>query len=483
MNAKITSSLWKIFMTLVLISSVTGCADVDVELDNTVSAIERSIRVIQAESTAWREELPLLETQLLGFESKAAGDVKVVISDSYNMVSNLTKDSIKFANSGALDVIFKSGVEFRCNTDFIKSVASEQLQTLVDDLKFWKENRKHKDIKRIHKICQINPAILSLYPANSTWLLDGSKMFHRNVISLFGYNFNHQMLPKLAMIDNQGKPIKDLQLLPAYITQYQIDLDFSAVDFDGFVPGSRLVFIWPDQEESNTISLVAMKGAVVSLSNPRSDPVEPVAINDNVTFYVTVSNSGDMPSGSLVIQAQPDPLDTNVVTVTIVDPIKPSTSRDIPLPVYQYKNAGEKKGTISLVGIHNINFTVNVLQPPPSTYQYRISVRTWDQKYAGAPKQAHVYITIYGDKGQTDEAGTEIKGTFTRGKVDTKFIANKDFGNVRYVKIRYDDNKENDAWHLDYVEIWNVTTDTSVWKYRCDLWFGHQNEYERKCGP
>ena len=125
--------------------------------------------------------------------------------------------------------------------------------------------------------------------------------------------------------------------------------------------------------------------------------------------------------------------------------------------------------------------TVAISQPPPTLiFDYKIELRTWDEKSAPAAADGHVWVTLVGSKRSTSE--TEVKGTFRRDEVEAKIITNEDIGDFRYVKIRYDDGKYDNAWHLDWINLTNLTKGQKLLDYhRCDQWYGNQNPLEKKC--
>jgi len=124
--------------------------------------------------------------------------------------------------------------------------------------------------------------------------------------------------------------------------------------------------------------------------------------------------------------------------------------------------------------------TVAINHPPPTlVFDYKIELRTWDQEAAPAAADGHVWVTLVGTKRSTDE--TEILGNFRRGDIEARVITSKDIGDFRYVKIRYDDGKDNNAWHLDWIRVTNLTTNQQLFGSRCDQWYGHQGPLEGQC--
>src|SRR5262249_25030745 len=273
--------------------------------------------------------------QLSNLESQANADVKGVIGDTRNQVQDLVNDSIKFANINAQEIIAKTGVEFRCNANFTMNGVTARLQYLIDDLKFWKLNKRHIDKKPVHAICQILGENLALYPqAGGTFGIDSSKLLAPNIVEVFGYNFRGDALPRLDLVAANGNVLRSVNVIPAYVTQYQLAVDFATETFAGVAPGSRVVFRWPDQTEPNTINLTLVAPARLKILNAVFTPASPIANKDQVSLSVTVTNTGNMPSGAFTINWTPQ--GGGVKSVNQL-PLQAGESRNISFPPYLFQ--------------------------------------------------------------------------------------------------------------------------------------------------
>ncbi|XP_031425771.2 lipoxygenase homology domain-containing protein 1 [Clupea harengus] len=114
------------------------------------------------------------------------------------------------------------------------------------------------------------------------------------------------------------------------------------------------------------------------------------------------------------------------------------------------------------------------------THEYKVSVRTGDMYGAGT--DANVFLTLYGDLGDTGERrlrkseGNSNK--FERGAVDKFTIEAVDLGLVFKVKIRHDNSMMGADWYLDQVEVVDMETD-EVYMFLCERWLSKKKEDRR----
>ncbi|XP_058493118.1 lipoxygenase homology domain-containing protein 1 [Solea solea] len=111
------------------------------------------------------------------------------------------------------------------------------------------------------------------------------------------------------------------------------------------------------------------------------------------------------------------------------------------------------------------------------THSYKVSVRTGDMYGAGT--DANVFLTIYGDLGDTGErklAKSESnKNKFERGAVDKFSIEAVDLGQVFKIHIRHDNSMMGPDWNLDQVEVLDVDTE-EVYMFLCERWLSKKKE-------
>ncbi|XP_019909049.2 lipoxygenase homology domain-containing protein 1 isoform X3 [Esox lucius] len=114
------------------------------------------------------------------------------------------------------------------------------------------------------------------------------------------------------------------------------------------------------------------------------------------------------------------------------------------------------------------------------THTYKVSVMTGDVYNAGT--DANVFLTIYGDLGDTGERKLSKSETnsnkFERGAVDQFVIEAVDLGQVFKIKIRHDNSMLSADWYLDQVEIVDEDSE-EVFLFLCERWLSRKREDRR----
>ncbi|CAL8278491.1 unnamed protein product [Merluccius merluccius] len=114
------------------------------------------------------------------------------------------------------------------------------------------------------------------------------------------------------------------------------------------------------------------------------------------------------------------------------------------------------------------------------THGYSVSVMTGD--VYGAGTDANVFLTIYGDQGDTGERKLSKSETssnkFERGSVDTFTMEAVDLGQVFKIKIRHDNSLMSPDWYLDQVEVMDLDTE-EVFLFLCERWLSKKKEDQR----
>uniref|UniRef100_A0A3Q1FQV9 Lipoxygenase homology PLAT domains 1a n=1 Tax=Acanthochromis polyacanthus TaxID=80966 RepID=A0A3Q1FQV9_9TELE len=113
-------------------------------------------------------------------------------------------------------------------------------------------------------------------------------------------------------------------------------------------------------------------------------------------------------------------------------------------------------------------------------HTYKVSVMTGD--VYGAGTDANVFLTIYGDLGDTGERKLSKSETnsnkFERGAVDKFTMEAVDLGQVFKIKIRHDNSMVSADWYLDQVEVFDVDTE-EVFLFLCERWLSRKREDKR----
>ncbi|XP_073445861.1 lipoxygenase homology domain-containing protein 1 isoform X1 [Dendrobates tinctorius] len=120
------------------------------------------------------------------------------------------------------------------------------------------------------------------------------------------------------------------------------------------------------------------------------------------------------------------------------------------------------------------------VEDPLETHTYYVSVYTGD--IYGAGTDANVFLTIYGDLGDTGERKLSKSETnsnkFERGQVDKFVIEAVDLGTLYKIKIRHDNSMLSADWYLERVEILNEVTE-ETYMFLCERWLSTKKEDKR----
>ncbi|KAL0979113.1 hypothetical protein UPYG_G00180880 [Umbra pygmaea] len=115
------------------------------------------------------------------------------------------------------------------------------------------------------------------------------------------------------------------------------------------------------------------------------------------------------------------------------------------------------------------------------THTYMVSIRTGNM--FGGATDANVFLTIYGDLGDTGERklskSESNRNKFEKGAVDKFSIEAVDLGQVFKIRIRHDNSDFMGAdWFLDQVEVVDLDTE-EVYMFLCERWLSRKKEDKR----
>ncbi|XP_062409544.1 lipoxygenase homology domain-containing protein 1-like [Sardina pilchardus] len=115
-------------------------------------------------------------------------------------------------------------------------------------------------------------------------------------------------------------------------------------------------------------------------------------------------------------------------------------------------------------------------------HTYKVVVRTGDMYGAGT--DASVFITIYGDLGDTGERQLSTSATnsnkFERGAVDEFNLEAVDLGQVFKIRVRHDNSFLSPDWYLEEVEVLDLDTEEDF-LFLCERWLSTKREDMRIC--
>ncbi|XP_059398613.1 lipoxygenase homology domain-containing protein 1 [Carassius carassius] len=112
-------------------------------------------------------------------------------------------------------------------------------------------------------------------------------------------------------------------------------------------------------------------------------------------------------------------------------------------------------------------------------HTYTVAVTTGD--VYGAGTDANVFITLYGDMGDTGErklSKSENSNKFESGSVDTFTLEAVDLGQVFKIRVRHDNSMLSADWYLDQVEVVDQDTE-EVFLFLCERWLSRKKEDKR----
>ena len=125
--------------------------------------------------------------------------------------------------------------------------------------------------------------------------------------------------------------------------------------------------------------------------------------------------------------------------------------------------------------------------PVNDRHRYKITVNTADERGAGS--DANVYITVYGENGDTGKRQLDTSAdNFQRGKSDIFVIEAPFLGEIRRVVIGHDNSGWGPGWKLDdvIVEDINAAFDAPDWHkkrfFNADCWLDKKvAPYQTEC--
>ncbi|ELT98105.1 hypothetical protein CAPTEDRAFT_225952 [Capitella teleta] len=173
----------------------------------------------------------------------------------------------------------------------------------------------------------------------------------------------------------------------------------------------------------------------------------------------------------------------DIYVVTGGDRYKPMTAMSEPTPLPKrrrfeaqptHKRNREKKDTSS--------------HPNPwpwyTLYEGEWKVWVTTNELPSAGTQAHVSITVYGNKGNSGPLpltfGDSEIGTFQAGSVDEFDICAGNIGDIYKIRIGHDNSGEFPGWFCDEVRMEDINTGEEL-KFRCQRWMSRDEDDHEIC--
>jgi PKD repeat protein len=181
-----------------------------------------------------------------------------------------------------------TGVEFRCNVDFLGSKTGATAQefigkSIVGKLKNIISGKKGDETIPIPWVCQIIPDSIELSKVGNR------VVFTDGIINLIGYNYVQANAPSAVILDEAGNPIPGITIYPYLSSPYQIQLNLQDLDMSMVPPRSRIVLSWPNVQESSGIAILmpGYKGPVADFTADKFSGSAPL------TVQFTDTSTGD----------------------------------------------------------------------------------------------------------------------------------------------------------------------------------------------
>lgn len=317
---------------------IAGCGITD-KIGEVAARIDTAVGAVERESSAWRNELPQLTSDLTAMVQQAQGqltaDEQRIITNSINELGALTQDTVKVAGLTVQQMISDFGTELRCSVDFAKTRVSASLKALADRLRFWKQHRTDPPYPP-HSVCQVTPSAIELTAASSgAWTMS----FPANrVAGVYGYDFRPDALPTVELRDAAGALLGSTSIGVVYVTRYQLNLNFATEAFAHVASGAQYVLTWPDASETNGIAVTLIQPEQLRITGTGITPAQPRARRDSTLATVTVTNTGGSRSQPSTLEWTPGP--GFPVQSAIVPAIGPGDTKTVRVGPYTYPADG-----------------------------------------------------------------------------------------------------------------------------------------------
>ncbi len=319
-----------------------GACQVTDAVDKAIAAVGQTTSTIQQESSAWRNELPQLQTNLESLiRTESAGlsaEARSLLTDATTEIGALAKDTVELAGLTAEQLIARFGTELRCNADFARSRVTASLRTLADRMAFWKKNGRVPDPPK-HSVCQVTPNSMEVRATGGAgtdgWTLTSPE---NKIVGVYGYDFRYDAVPSVDLVDAAGTRVRAATVAASYVTRYQINLDFGTEKLQSVKPGTHFVLRWPDQPDPNSIALTVIRPSDLKIVSVDLDPVSPRAKVSAVQVTVMIENRGGSASEPFVATWTPGP--NQPVQSATVGSVVAGGQKRFTLPAYTYPQHG-----------------------------------------------------------------------------------------------------------------------------------------------
>ena len=261
------------------------------QLDGLMMLIERGVKI--------GLDLPTLET-LDGFRIEMANqperwqgalsktisaleisssNVAKEVAEQLSLVSErATNDITRILDEATLDVkevIATTGVEGRCNAEFLESKLESKVKAFVGKgILYWARVSLLGEVipntsLTISGVCHFIPSELSLAQNN------GVLLSQKATISVYGYGFSQNNRPAVKVVNSNQQPLEEISNIGVLVTtRYQLTINLQGVDFSKVGYQDQLWLVWPNLLEPNELAFVFPSTPTPTLLPPTLTPTE-----------------------------------------------------------------------------------------------------------------------------------------------------------------------------------------------------------------
>jgi len=245
--------------------------------EQTLASIDGMVETIDRMPSNWEATgMNIIQTL-----ENTAGSTAKTLADEVKSLMNEAQKTYQ-------QMVAISGVEFRCNVDFLGSKTGATAQefigkSIVGKLKNIISGKKGDEAIPIPWVCQIIPDNIELSKVGTRLV------FTDGIINLIGYNYVQANAPSAVILDEAGNPVPGINLYPYLSSPYQIQLNLQDLDMSMVPPRSRIVLSWPNVQESSGIAIL-MPGYTGPVAEFTADKFSGSA---PLTVHFTDTSAGD----------------------------------------------------------------------------------------------------------------------------------------------------------------------------------------------
>jgi len=217
----------------------------------------------------------------------APEDWKNVLNEVSAKIGDRVKDVAEEVHTLANDLVASTGVEFRCDADFLGNRAREALISIRDKFLHAFDPQKYPKSSRPPSPywCHLNPPTIDLISDGHGHLSLKHPESSGSIIQVTGFNFRSDDLPKIELQDPGQNDVRVSKAVATFSTRYQLSVNFQPEDFAGVSEGFSFVLKWADATDTPTIP--------VSIETIHQKPAPKVRITLNSLTLFQDENAGD----------------------------------------------------------------------------------------------------------------------------------------------------------------------------------------------